>query len=382
MTRLLDRLLTVLFAADETGGGTATMELPIDTTEGGRTPERKRFHVDVPFTKQVAPESGDLVLTGYASTWVQDRDLEFVLPSAFDTSLPDYMDKNPIILWQHNMDWPIGQMRKAEVDDYGLMVEGVVTKPTEKEPEWAHLAYEKVRRGIVKTFSIGGYFEREIRDRVLVITEVELFEVSVVSIPSNPDSIFEAAVKALKDEPGAKLTDRIMEQMAQVLGAKQLTDPWLASLTPEQRSEQYTGLAEFYKRAGCTPPDHDSWTKITARIDQGADPLAALKDVTDFWAQVRGAQLTDVKAGRVLSKANESKLRQATTKMQEALTEVTSVLSLVEDAPEVTDDGEVIDMEKGVPPADEQAVGAAADILAARRAAAARGERVPGTGSQ
>lgn len=68
--------------------------------------DRETLWFDVPFTKAPTPdpETGDLILNGYASTWSMDRDEEMVAPDAFSKSLAPYLQKNPIILWQHNMD--------------------------------------------------------------------------------------------------------------------------------------------------------------------------------------------------------------------------------------------------------------------------------------
>src|SRR6476646_475007 len=99
--------------------------------------DRKRFCVDVPFTivpdsKAVNAKAGDLELDGYASTWMEDRDGETVDQGAFTQDLAQYME-NPVYLWQHNQDWPIGSIKTATVDDNGLRVKVVVTKPTPGE---------------------------------------------------------------------------------------------------------------------------------------------------------------------------------------------------------------------------------------------------------
>mgnify|MGYP002684097139 CR=1 FL=1 len=82
-------------------------------------PERikRPFAVDFAFTKQVSrakgANEGDLVLSGYASTWVQDRDGDWVDPAAFDNSLKDYLSKNPMMLYQHDQKKPLGQITEA-----------------------------------------------------------------------------------------------------------------------------------------------------------------------------------------------------------------------------------------------------------------------------
>lgn len=283
--------------------------------DGGR--ERAPFEVDFPFTKAVPDDkakadAGVLILRGYASTWVQDRDGEYVDSNAFNDSLPAYLKKNPIILWQHDQDQPIGTMTAAEVDENGLLVEVEIPKPGDKEPDWAHLAYNKIKSGIVRTFSIGGFFEREFVMGRAVITRVELMETSVVSIPSNPDSIFEAAAKALKTAPARpQLLQGHIKQMKQILGAEPITDPELAVMTPAERVERYTVIADAYLKAGKVAPAIDEWKQLEPELETIGSKEQAVDLTRRIVALVKkiNGGVVDEKGGRVLSRHNESKLR-------------------------------------------------------------------------
>jgi HK97 family phage prohead protease len=278
---------------------------------------RAAFKVDFPFTKTLpedekAKQAGDLILRGYASTWVEDRDGEYVDPSAFDKSLPAYMSKNPIILWQHDQKFPFGQMKEAYVDDNGLNVVAVIHKPDPKEPPELHMGYNKVKAGIVRTFSIGGFFEREFVMGRSVIKTVELMEVSVVSIPSNPDSIFEAASKAMKGASHRpQLLDGHLKQMRQIIGVEPITDPELAIMKAAERLERYEEIAEAFRKAGRIPPAVDEWHRLEAEMgtigtrDQAIDLTGR---ITALIQKVHGEAL-DEKGGRILSRVNEAKLR-------------------------------------------------------------------------
>lgn len=256
--------------------------------------EREEFHVDIPFTKAVTTEKGDLELVGYASTWVKDRDGERIDPHAFDDTIETYLSKNPIVLWQHNHDCPLGTITAAEVDENGLKVTAIIPKPSEGEAAWAHTAYNKIAAGIVKTFSIGGYFERELRPPVdggmfdyelmdVVIVRVDLYETSCVSVPSNPDSIFEAAKKAFRDsDPAALLDDRrraALKQVEQLLGMKDVTDPELVGMSDAEREERFNVLIKGWDGA----VGYDDFRVVEALVEQKrfeqAKPLAtALND--------------------------------------------------------------------------------------------------------
>lgn len=303
--------------------------------------EREKFHVDFPFTKATTSEKGDLEIVGYASTWVKDRDGERIDPKAFDNTIEAYLSKNPIVLWQHNHDCPLGNITKYEIDENGLKVWATIPKPVEGEAQWAHTAYNKIAAGIVKTFSIGGYFERELRPPAdgdifdydlmdIVIVQVDLYETSCVSVPANPDSIFEAAMKAFKDsDPAAALDERrraALKQVEQLLGMKDVTDPELVGMDDEEREARFKLLIDggWKGRIG-----YDDFRVVEALVEKGefetAKPLAtALNDALYLPSGTEEA----TKAGRVLSKSNQGKLEQA----KELLAEV---LGQVEEAPEV-----------------------------------------------
>lgn len=284
------------------GGETAVVEQQA-------APVRLPFHVDIPFTKAATIDAkGNLELVGYASTWVLDRDGEYIDPRAFDDSLPAFLAKNPILLWQHNMDWPLGQIVEAKIDANGLLVRAIVRKPSDSEERWKISAYNDIAAGIVRTFSIGGFFTRDFAAGRILVTEIELLEISVVSIPSNPDSIFEAAQKALHGGLRPTLPQKAVDQMQQLLGLRVTTDPELVLLQRRGAGalgERYELLSGLYRKAGKLPPGREVWDEAQSE----PDPRKRLLRVVDAMELVSGR--VDLKAGRVLSKANEGKLRQA-----------------------------------------------------------------------
>ena len=307
---------------------------------------RTKFFTDIGFTKSAESKSGDLELVGYASTWVEDRDLERVAPSAFDDTLEAYLEKNPIVLWQHDAGQPIGQITEAEVDEGGLKVKAVIHKPESGEERWAHTAYHKIRRGVAKTFSIGGFFERANRTAENIIEKVDLFEISVVSIPSNPDSMFAAAMKALNlpedatDIGSDGVTPAVVKQMEQVLGAKQITDAELAHMDDEAKSVRYDELAAAYVKSGVVPPAYDEWEKVQEVVAE-KPTLEALDAVAKFMDRLYGIRrpdAADVKAGRVLSKRNEDALAGVAERLKQSAVEVDTILAQVRRTAE--DEGE------------------------------------------
>jgi HK97 family phage prohead protease len=303
--------------------------------------DRSKFYVDTPLTKAAETPRGDLKLLGYASTWSLDRDNEIVHEKAFDGTIERYLKENPILLWQHDLERPIGRVEAATVDRHGLHVRADVPRPSEKEPDWNHLAYNKIKAGIVKTFSIGGFFKKQIIDKKKFITGVDLFEISVVSVPSNPDSIFQAAVKSLSGESKRpELLTAHVAQMKQLLGMETVSDPDLASMDETERKERYEEIAKVYKSVGKLPPGFDSWHELAAELEQrNDDPLERAAKVAALIQRVQGYVSDEeaVKAGRVVSRANEARLRAA----YEAIAAVLDLIdheAVSEDDPEDVED--------------------------------------------
>jgi uncharacterized protein len=131
-----------------------------------------------------------LQFEGYASTVDIDRTRDVVLPTAFSKFLEQYMT-NPIILLQHDSDKPIGSIVEATIDDTGLYVKGIVKSDKEN-------IFQDLRTGVIKTMSFGyrvndydlAEAEQEGKRIVTaVIKELELFEISLVSVPMNPNAM-------------------------------------------------------------------------------------------------------------------------------------------------------------------------------------------------
>lgn len=291
-------------------------------------PGWERFFVDTPFVRKDAEggEKGELELLGYASTWVKDRDDEYVDPRAFDDTLEPYLRKNPIMLWQHERQQPIGNVRHAQVDHSGLGVKGWQPPPAEKEPDWKHLAYHSVKSGIVRTFSIGGYFERAVRENRNVIDKVHLMEISVVSIPSNPESLFEAAAKALGQASSRPdLTQKHVQQMLQVLGARPITDPELVLMNDAERRARYEELARHYRKTGRRAPEYEEWHELSKEVfgQSGRAAVGGAKRVIAFMQRAQG-YVPEGKRGRTISAKNEEKLKRAADLINDVVAQVSS----------------------------------------------------------
>ena len=138
--------------------------------------------------KSVA-DGDDIVISGYANTVAEDRAGDVIIADAWKSGCENYL-KNPILLFNHNYDSPIGKVTKLQPDSLGLKVEGVVS--AKANPQVATLVEEE----ILKAFSVSFRCKDASYDStsdIFVIKELELFEISVVSVPCNQDSLFSVA---------------------------------------------------------------------------------------------------------------------------------------------------------------------------------------------
>jgi uncharacterized protein len=151
---------------------------------------------------------------GWASTADLDRQGDVVEPSAFARSLPAFLRNGPIF-WAHAEAYdpqakPIGKAVDGRIMDGGLWIAA----------KWASTAEaEEVRSlvldGIVNSLSIGFNpvkMRRDAATGVNVITDLDLLEVSVVTIPANPAAVITAA-KHLAELPAAAPRKRAIARL-------------------------------------------------------------------------------------------------------------------------------------------------------------------------
>ncbi len=150
----------------------------------------KTFYIDSFITKAESKKDadGNLKIAGYANTIDKDRQGDIVLPSAWAKGVDNYR-ANPVLLFQHQADKPIGRINKMRVDQKGLYIEATVSKAAESQHSIQTLIKDKVLKG----FSVGFRVKDQKFDRnteASTITDLELMEISIVSIPANANSLF------------------------------------------------------------------------------------------------------------------------------------------------------------------------------------------------
>ena len=142
-------------------------------------------------TFKALDESDDGIhICGMASTADFDRAGDTISAEAWTKGGLNNFEKNPIILFNHDYNKPIGRATGLKVTESGLELKAKISKSA---PD--HVA-QLVKEGILGAFSVG--FRVKDADYLsetdgLKIKDAELFEVSVVSVPCNQAATFSLA---------------------------------------------------------------------------------------------------------------------------------------------------------------------------------------------
>jgi HK97 family phage prohead protease len=137
-----------------------------------------------PFEVKEAPgETG--VFEGYASVFgVQDLGRDTVMPGAFAKSLAS--GRKVKMLWQHDQGQPIGVFDHLAEDSKGLFVRGQLAMGVQRARE----AKELIGMGAMGGLSIGYRTVKAVAgaDRSRKLVELDLHEISVVTMPMLPEA--------------------------------------------------------------------------------------------------------------------------------------------------------------------------------------------------
>lgn len=166
-------------------------------TDDDECQHTKRFKAALPIESEIAEPiyKGDrivdyknVIFKGYGSTnetiTKGDRIGDYLRKGAFKKTIKEFK-KNPVMLIDHenSVHNIAGSYTRVEEDENGLYLEGKISDA----PELATVRM-LIAEGHLQTLSIGGMFYYE--DDGKAISEVDLFEVSLVAIPMNPDARF------------------------------------------------------------------------------------------------------------------------------------------------------------------------------------------------
>jgi HK97 family phage prohead protease len=153
----------------------------------------------------------DGTVEGYGSVFdVQDSYADIIEKGAFAKSISTHKSAKsmPAMLWQHDSSQPIGVWTSMSEDDNGLRVTGRLAMDTVKGKE----AHALLKMGALNGLSIGFMTKQYRYDEetdIRTLTEVDLWEVSLVTFPANTQARV-TQVKSADDLQTLKDAERIL----------------------------------------------------------------------------------------------------------------------------------------------------------------------------
>ena len=149
--------------------------------------KNKILYLNSFFTKAepLPAEDETLQIAGYASTTDVDRHGDVIPASVWEKGLENYL-KNPVILAFHDHTQPVGRMTEHKIDTKGLWIKAKISKAAEK-------VHQLVKDEVLTAFSVGFRIkdaEYNSSAEVFLVKELELHEISVVSVPANQNTLF------------------------------------------------------------------------------------------------------------------------------------------------------------------------------------------------
>ena len=251
----------------------------------------KMFNLTSTF-KSEPQEDGSVMVRGMASTADFDRAGDSIISDAWTKGGLGNFEKNPIILFNHDHNKPIGRATKVTPTNDGLHMEAKISKHAE--------CADLIKDGVLGAFSVG--FKVKDADYVketdgLQIKDAELFEVSVVSIPCNQAATFSLAKsfdsemeyedfkKTFKSEEDSSSKEIDMSEATQTpeidleAFAKKVAEETAAKISMKQAEQKAAEKAEAEKAAEAEAAKEaqalEVQSKIKTGIETGAEKLVA-----------------------------------------------------------------------------------------------------------
>lgn len=150
-------------------------------------------------------------IEGYASVFgVLDTWADIIAAGAFSATIKAHKAAGtmPAMLWQHDGDDPIGVWSEMAEDANGLRIKGRLCMETACGKE----AHALLKMGAINGLSVGFVtksYEYDTETDVRTITEVDLWEVSLVTFPSNSKARV-TSVKSSNEIQAPKDAERIL----------------------------------------------------------------------------------------------------------------------------------------------------------------------------
>jgi HK97 family phage prohead protease len=174
----------------------------------GAAPEQRAFALEI----RAAGDDG--TLEGYGSVFgVRDSYDDVIAAGAFQRSLAEHRAAGsmPALLWQHDAGQPIGVWTDMAEDERGLRMKGRLALDTVRGKE----AHALLKMRAINGLSIGFVSKQWAYDKdteVRTLTDVDLWEVSLVTFPANTAARITGVKSAVDEILAPKDAERILRE--------------------------------------------------------------------------------------------------------------------------------------------------------------------------
>lgn len=291
--------------------------------------KNKVLYVNSAFTikdiKDVLPTAGDKIdsiyIEGYASTTEIDRSGDVVPSAVWEAGLKNYL-KNPIILSQHDYDDPVGRMVEHKIDSKGLWVKARISAAAE--------IFNLVKDGVLTAFSVGFRImdaEYNAVAEVFMIKELELVEISIVSVPCNQNTVFSLAKAFDNAEDYSKFKEQFAPKGTSAKGLESTTEAM--SITQKEWNMNPEELKQMLADAANSAAEQATKSLLAAQAAQAAQAALELKSAADLDAKIKSAVAASI---QTVDTGAERLLAEVTKRFEDQNTESKSALAGLESA--------------------------------------------------
>ena len=286
--------------------------------------KNKVLRFNSPFTvdEKSLPTTGDsgiesIFIEGYASTIDMDRTGDVVPASVWEKGIQNYL-KNPVVLAQHDHDDPIGRMTDYRVDGKGLWVKARISSAAEE-------CYGLIKDKVLTAFSIGFRIidaEYNSAAEVFVIKELELIEISVVSIPANQNTIFDLSKAFDNVDDYKKFKQQFVPKSNSAKGLESFKNT--ESTTKKELEMTPEEIQKMLADAANNAAEQVTQKMLAAQAAEKSAQEAKQKADADFEEKVKAAVQAQISVGE---SGTERLLAEVTKRIEDQAAESKNVLA-------------------------------------------------------
>ena len=154
-------------------------------------------------------------ISGYASVFnVTDEYNDVIIKGAFAKSVEKFnTNQKPKLLWQHDINFPVGVIEDLYEDNYGLFVKSRLILDIPKARE----VYSLLKNKAIEGFSIGykindSYFGGATQ----YLSDINLLEISIVTFPACKEALIENIKSNNDDSTCLELINTISDKIKKI----------------------------------------------------------------------------------------------------------------------------------------------------------------------